>query len=173
MRFSELSSLCSLYSELSTRCFYTYPVWSVRPQTQPSGPVKRRGEGGQLERSTGGGVPRPKARQGHSRFGDTDVVWRALKAQAAEATPDIMAGLGLRAVVSAERTLVQVWGKKRKVRMGTPPGLGGIRPNHRDPPWRPGSQGSSFLQARSFHTALLHTHPLCPLHTAAEGLAFK
>lgn len=50
--------------------------------------------------------PRLKAGWGHSRFGDSDVVGRAFEAQAAEATPDVMAGLGLRAVVGAQCTLV-------------------------------------------------------------------
>lgn len=50
----------------------------------------------------------PRLGWGHSRFGDSDVVWRALEAQAAETALDVMAGLSLRAVVGAQCTLVQV-----------------------------------------------------------------
>lgn len=110
-----------------------YHVWSVRPQTQWPGPVRSRRGGGRHhglspgQHETGAGVPGlGPGEGGHSRFGDADVVRRALEAQAAEAAPDVIAGLGLRAVVGAQRTLVQVWGVgERRVKSGVPrPGAG-------------------------------------------------
>lgn len=44
----------------------------------------------------------------YSRFRDSDVVRRTLKAQAAEAALDVMAGLSLGTVVRAQCTLIQV-----------------------------------------------------------------
>lgn len=71
---------------------------------------------------------------GYSRFRDADIVGRAIKAQAAEAALDVMAGLGLGAVVGAQCTLVQVWREHRKA-MGGSPRAGDPHPSHPYPPW--------------------------------------
>lgn len=82
------------------------------------------------QRGTGAGCPGPRLGQGDdSRFGDSDVVRRAVEAQAAEAALDVMAGLSLGAVVGAQRALVQVCGEQRV--------MGGFTGA---PVWRPSSQ---------------------------------
>jgi hypothetical protein len=101
----------SASSVLSARCFYLLLVSESRQsRAMQSRRCSRQGPPvtwpGQQGSSAGS--------QGHSRFGDPDIVWRTLEAQAAEAALDVVAGLSLGAVVSAQSTLVQVWGEERR-----------------------------------------------------------
>lgn len=118
-------------------------LWSVRQQV-----VKAEATGQHSSRQG------PRARGwvawGHSRFRDSDVVGRALETQAAEAALEVVAGLGLGAVVGAQGTLVQVCGgwEGRMGGGGIPHGWGGPQTT------LPGLRG---------HSSPFHPVPFLPL----------